>query len=111
MREAQLLVLPSECYEMFPLVLAEASAAGLPVIGSRHGSIGAIIDDGRTGLHVRPGAPDDLASKVEWAFSHPRELAAMRTNARAAFEARYTPDVNYELLMGIYDRARNGAVV
>src|SRR5262249_9770558 len=83
----------------------------LPVIGSQHGSVGAIIDDGRTGLHVRPGDPDDLATKVEWAFAHPRELAAMRTNARAAFEARYTPDVNYELLMGIYDRARRGARV
>ena len=108
MQEARVLVLPSECYEMFPLVLAEASAAGLPVIGSRHGSVGAIIDDGRTGLHVRPGDPEDLASKVEWAFSHPSELAIMRTNAREIFETRYTPAVNYDLLMGIYDRVRNG---
>ena len=108
MRDARVLVLPSECYEMFPLVLAEASAAGLPVIGSRHGSVGAIIDDGRTGLRVRPGDPEDLASKVEWAFSHPSELATMRTNAREVFETRYTPAVNYDLLMGIYDRVRNG---
>ncbi len=107
MQDARVLVLPSECYEMFPLVLAEASAAGLPVIGSRHGSVGAIIDDGRTGLHVRPGDPEDLASKIEWAFSHPSELATMRTNAREVFETRYTPAVNYDLLMGIYDRVRN----
>jgi len=111
MREARVLLVPSECYETFGLVVAEAYAAGLPVIGSQHGSVGAIIDDGHTGLHVRPGDPDDLATKVEWTFSHPRELAAMRTNARAAFEARYTPDVNYALLMGIYDRARNGALI
>ena len=108
MQDARVLVLPSECYEMFPLVLAEASAAGLPVIGSGHGSVGAIIDDGRTGLHVRPGDPEDLASKIEWAFSHPSELATMRTNAREVFETRYTPAVNYDLLMGIYDRVRNG---
>jgi len=42
---------------------------------------------------------------------HPRELAVMRTIARATFEARYTPDVNYELLMAIYDRARSGVIV
>ena len=108
MRDARVLVVPSDCYETFGLVVAEAYAAGLPVIGSRHGSIGAIIDDGRTGLHVRPGDPEDLASKVEWAFSHPSELATMRTNAREVFETRYTPAVNYDLLMGIYDRVRNG---
>jgi len=110
MREARVLVLPSECYEMFPLVLAEAFATGLPVIGSQHGSVGAIIDDGCTGLHVRPGDPDDLAAKVDWAFSHPSELAEMRTNARAAFEARYTPEVNYQMLMRIYGRARSAGV-
>ncbi len=108
MRDARVLVVPSECYETFGLVVAEAYAAGLPVIGSRHGSVGAIIDDGRTGLHVRPGDPEDLANKVEWAFSHQSELATMRTNARAAYEAHYTPAVNYDLLMGIYDRVRNG---
>ena len=32
----------------------------------------------------------------------------MRTNAREVFETRYTPAVNYDLLMGIYDRVRNG---
>src|SRR5262249_20453841 len=111
MREARVLLVPSECYETFGLVVAEAYAAGLPVIGSRHGSVGALIDHRRTRLHVRPGGPGDPATHVAWACAHPRELAAMRTNARAAFEARYTPDVNYELLMGIYDRARRGARV
>src|SRR5438046_3102422 len=91
MREARVLVLPSECYEMFPLVLAEAFATGLPVIGSQHGSVGAIIDDGRTGLHVRPGDPEDLASKAESAFSHPSELATLRTNDTAAAATSHTP--------------------
>jgi glycosyltransferase involved in cell wall biosynthesis len=107
MREARVLVVPSEWYEMFPLVLAEAYATGLPVIGSRLGSVGEIIDDGRTGLHVRPGDAEDLATKVEWAFSHPKELAEMRTHARAEYEAEYTPDSNYHRLMEIYEGARS----
>ncbi len=104
------LIVPSECYETFGLVIAEAYAAGLPVVGSRLGSIGVAIDDQRTGLHVSPGDPGDLAAKVEWAFSHPHELAEMRTNARAEFEAKYTPERNYQMLMEIYDQARAVAV-
>jgi len=110
MRSAMFLVVPSECYEMFPLVLAEAYATGLPVIGSRLGSVGAVVVDGQTGLCVRPADPDDLAAKVEWAVSHPDELAEMRTNARAEFEAKYTPERNYQMLMEIYDQARAAAV-
>jgi len=110
MRSAMFLVVPSEWYEMFPLVLAEAYATGLPVIGSRLGSVGAVVVDGQTGLCVRPADPDDLAAKVEWAVSHPDELAEMRTNARAEFEAKYTPERNYQMLMEIYDQARAVAV-
>lgn len=110
MKEAMFLVVPSECYEMGPLVIAEAYAAGLPVIGSRHGSLGALIDDQRTGLHVRPGDPDDLAAKVEWAMAHPQALAQMRKQARAEFEAKYTADRNHDALVEIYDRARSVAV-
>ena len=104
------LVVPSECYEMFPLVLAEAYATGLPVIGSRLGGVGAVIVDGQTGLHARPADADDLATKVEWAVSHPHALTEMRGHARAEFEARYTPERNYQMLMEIYDRARSVAV-
>lgn len=110
MQEAQVLLFPSVVYEGFPVVIAEAYAAGLPVICSELGSMSSLIDPGRTGLFFCTGNPKDLVAQVEWALRHPVELARMRREARQEFEAKYTADQNYEKLMNIYhlvmDRAR-----
>jgi glycosyltransferase involved in cell wall biosynthesis len=46
------------------VVLLEAMACGVPVIGSNIGGISDIIEDHKTGLLARPGDPDDIAKKV-----------------------------------------------
>lgn len=105
MREALVLVLPSEWYEGLPVVILEAYASGLPVLASDLGSLSALVEDRRTGVHFQPGDPADLADKIDWVASHPAVTASMRGGARAEFETRYTAEKNYDLLMGIYDRA------
>jgi glycosyltransferase involved in cell wall biosynthesis len=105
MKDAQALVSPSVCYENFPMVIAEAYAVGLPVIASDLGSMSSLISHGRTGLHFRPGDPEDLAARVEWASTHPTELRRMREEARAEFEAKYTATRNYRSLIEIYRTA------
>lgn len=105
MGDATSLVFPSECYEGLPRTVVESFAKGTPVIASDIGAISELVDHGRTGLLFRPGDPDDLAEKVTWALGHPRELAAMRREARAEYEAKYTAERNYEMLMEIYERA------
>ena len=102
MREARVLVFPSEWYEGFPMTIAEAFACELPVIASRLGAMAGIVEDGRTGLHFEPGNPEDLAAKVEWAWNHPKELAEMGREARREYESKYTAERNYEMLMRIY---------
>jgi glycosyltransferase involved in cell wall biosynthesis len=104
MREAALLVFPSVCYENFPLSIVEAFAGGVPVVASKLGAMGEIIEDRRTGLLFKPGDPEDLAATVEWAVRHPEQMARMRREARAEYLAKYTPERNYELLMQIYCR-------
>jgi glycosyltransferase involved in cell wall biosynthesis len=42
---------------------------------------------------------------VRWAASHPDALAELGRNARAEYEAKYTPERNLEMLLGIYERA------
>ncbi|HXG31487.1 MAG TPA: glycosyltransferase family 4 protein, partial [Thermodesulfobacteriota bacterium] len=103
-RKSQVLVFPSEWYEGFPMTVAESYACGLPVIASRLGAMAEIVDDGRTGLLFEPGNPEDLAAKVEWAWTHPKEMAEMGQEARREYEERYTAERNYEILMGIYGR-------
>lgn len=104
MKEATVLVFPSLCYETFGLSIAEAYAVGLPAIASNLGSPSSLVKHGRTGLHFRPGDADDLVAQVEWVLTHPVELAQMRREARAEFEAKYTADRNYQMLMNIYER-------
>jgi glycosyltransferase involved in cell wall biosynthesis len=102
MGEATVLVFPSKWYETFGRVAIEAFAKGTPVIASNIGAIAELVDPGRTGLHFRPGDPQDLVEKIEWVLSHPAELAQMRREARAEFEAKYTVEKNYQQLMEIY---------
>lgn len=108
MGEAAFLVFPSEWYEGFPRVIAEAFAKGLLVLATALGAQGTIIEDGRTGLLFRPGDPEDLATKVEWLLTHPGELARMRREARAEYEAKYTAERNYEMLIRIYQEVLEG---
>jgi glycosyltransferase involved in cell wall biosynthesis len=61
-----------------------------------------IVADGRNGLHFTPGHPQDLAAKVEWAWTHPREMAAMGHAARAEFETKYTAAAALSQLEAIY---------
>jgi glycosyltransferase involved in cell wall biosynthesis len=64
-----------------------------------------IVTAGRTGLTFRPGDSADLAAKVDWAWSHPKEMWAMGMEARRVYEARYTSDRNYSQLMDVYESA------
>ena len=104
LKGARFLVFTSELYETFGMTIVEAFACGVPVICSRLGAMEEIVADGRTGLHFTPGNADDLAAKVEWAWAHPEEMAAMGRAARAEYEAKYTAERNYTMLMEIYER-------
>ena len=108
LRDAKFLVFPSECYETFGRVIVEAFATATPVIAAGHGAGAELVAEGVTGLHFRPGDPSDLAAKVLHLNSDPQLRVRMRASARKEFEDRYTADVNYRLLLAIYDRAMAG---
>ena len=111
MRRAAFLVMPSECYEGFPMVLVEAFSQGLPVVASRLGEMAEIVEDSVTGLHFESGNAKDLAEKVQWMHDHPDECSQMGLNAREIFEEKYTAEKNYEILMGVYQEAIEDANV
>jgi glycosyltransferase involved in cell wall biosynthesis len=108
-KDSSFLIFPSRWYEGFPMTIAEAFACGTPVIASRLGAMAEIVDDGRTGLHFTPGDADDLARKVEWAWAHPNEIRDMGRNARAEYEAKYTAERNYKMLLEVYQQVMQEA--
>jgi glycosyltransferase involved in cell wall biosynthesis len=112
MKRSVALVLPSICYENFPRTLVEAFGCGTPVIASRIGALAELVEEGETGLLFEPSDARGLADAVRWAAQHPQEMAQMGANARARYETKYTPDINYRQLLAIYhstiDEARDG---
>jgi glycosyltransferase involved in cell wall biosynthesis len=63
LEQIDLLVLPSEA-EGFGLVLIEAMAAGIPVVGTDVMGIRDVVTNGVNGLLVPVGRPDELAGAI-----------------------------------------------
>lgn len=104
MGEAMFLIFPSEWYETFGRVAIEAFATGTPVIASKIGAIAELVEPGRTGLLFHPGDALDLTKQVDLLLSNKKRLVEMRKEARSEFEAKYTAERNYQLLINIYDQ-------
>ncbi len=99
---AELLIVPSEWYEGFPMVIAESFACGTPVLASRIGSLEELVEEGARGKKFTAGDPRELAQHVRMMLDDEVGLRRMRTNARAHFEAHLTEQQNYVQLTGIY---------
>jgi glycosyltransferase involved in cell wall biosynthesis len=105
MKSAAFLVIPSEWYEMAPMVIVEAFACGVPVLASRLGGMADLIEDRKTGLLFSPGSVEEIRATIAWAVDHPDELSSIANNARKVFETKYTAEANYPLMMEVYERA------
>ena len=67
--------------EPFGLVLAEARAAGMAVIGSAVDGIPEVLEDGRAGILVPPDDPAALSRALGALLADPGELARWRNRA------------------------------
>jgi alpha-1,6-mannosyltransferase len=85
--------------EIFGLVVLEAMAAGLPVIGPDKGGVGELIDDavGQVAASVDPAG---LAEAIEALFA--RDLDALKLAARHRVETRHSWDQTFEGLTRLY---------
>ena len=104
-KSVEFIIVPSICYEGFPMAIVEAFACGTPVLCSRLGSMEEIVEDGVTGLHFEAGNSQDLQEKAQWLIDNPEQTREMGRNARNEYLAKYTPEKNYEMLMDIYQQA------
>lgn len=84
-RRAAMLVLPS-AQETSPMVIAEAMAAGVPVVATRVGGVGHLVQEGRTGYLVDVGDVDALARRIAGLLADEPTRLSLAASARAQAE-------------------------
>ncbi len=103
LRAADLFVFPSQNrLEGFGLAVAEAMAAGLPVVIADMPGVREVITPAREGLLVEPLLPQDLAEKIRRLLEDPALRAEMGAAARRRAEERYGVEVVARQLLTVY---------
>ncbi|MFZ0256826.1 MAG: glycosyltransferase family 4 protein [Gammaproteobacteria bacterium] len=105
MQRTALVVIPSEWYEGFPMVVLEAYACAKPVVASSIGSLDGLVLDRITGRKFKSGDAVDLARVLREALSDHRALIEMGQHARQHFEQHFSAPANLEALLTIYREA------
>ncbi len=102
LQTAWAVVVPSQSYETFGRVVIEAFACGRSAIVANLGALPELVQDGITGWHLPHNDPGAWAECLRWAGNHASRLTTMGCAARQAYLAGYTPSVNYQQLLEIY---------
>ncbi|WP_374240802.1 glycosyltransferase family 4 protein [Zoogloea sp.] len=100
---AKLLILPSICYEGFPMVVREAYAFGTPVAASDLGPLSSIVKNNISGVLFRAGDFSDICEKISQILRDDETLKKLSSGAREEFEKFYTEENNWGLLRSIYE--------
>src|SRR5262249_23077879 len=100
-QQAQVFVAPS-LYESFGLIFLEAMRWGTPVVGTRVGGIPEIVEDGKTGMLVRPSQPEELGGALTTLLQNANLRRALGETARRRVETVFSVERMAERSVEIY---------
>lgn len=101
--ESKATILPTQCYEGFPMVLVESFSCGTPVIGSKIGNVGSIIQEGINGVRI-------VQTDVQSIIDAVNGLQDLCTSTYEIGKELYSPETNYKKLITIYKEALRGGL-
>ena len=90
--------------DTFPLVVLEAMASALPVIGTSVGDVPYIVEDNRTGYVLEPGDHEELAERIGLLASDPGLRRRMGDEARNRVKELFEIHVHAAEMAAFYDK-------
>jgi glycosyltransferase involved in cell wall biosynthesis len=106
LREYHLVAVPSRWLETGPLVVLEAFAAGVPVLGANLGGIAESVHEGVDGLLIEPDSVQGWSQAIQRCYEDPAFLARLRDGVRPPRGM----DVVAQEMMTIYEQVLWGTV-
>ena len=106
---SDIFILPSKTGEGFPMVVIEAFASGLPVIGTNTGGQIEVIRDDQTGFIVEPNKSKQIAKKIEYLSENKKLLEEMSKNCRKLIEKEFSWGKNVDKLLSVYQEVLKNA--
>lgn len=97
------LVLPTQCYEGFPMSIVEAFSVGTPVICSDLGNAGSIVEEKVTGFKFQYNESDSLKCVIKKFESYDMKL--LQQSAYGKYRRYFDQNRNYEMIQAIYSEA------
>ena len=102
MEGAEMLCVPSVCYENCPTVVLEAASSGLPVMASDLGGLRELLDHGRCGWLVTPGDESKWCAAMREALHDSATRQAFGERARRRLLKRHDPSRYVARLADVY---------
>lgn len=86
---ADVVLVPSICFDSLPRVVLEGMAAGKPVVATKYGGAPEAVIDGVTGYIVNPLVPQEIAEKVSDILETNIDVVSMGAEAKKRVESEF----------------------
>lgn len=103
-KHAKALILPSRWYEGMPMTILEAFSLKTPVITSNLGAMKSMIRHRENGLLIDPYSTNQLLAALTTIATDAVFAKEMAIAAYLDYQSLYSPEANYQQLMGIYEK-------
>jgi Glycosyltransferase len=105
LNNAKAVIVTSQCYESFGMMVIEAYAAHKAVISTNLGNIGHMVVEKETGMKFKYNSVDSLIKAI-YQFEE-LDAKCLGENAYRLYKEKYNPTINYKMLENIYDDIMN----